>query len=111
MEIKIDIRRKRRLDVIDGRQQQDPEGTPYYSNVWATPTELYGEELYQALNVKLTETIVFKVRYCQKIAAMRGNLKDFFVVEKATDFRYRIYSINFMGNTKTWVLLKCSRVT
>ena len=44
MEIKINIR-KRVFFTTGGRQIEDMEGAPHYMNVWATPADLYGEEL------------------------------------------------------------------
>ncbi|MFR2916952.1 MAG: hypothetical protein ACLTKQ_08465 [Acutalibacteraceae bacterium] len=49
MEIKINIR-KRVFSTTGGRQIEDKaQAAPHYMNVWATPADLYGEELYQAM--------------------------------------------------------------
>ncbi len=102
MDIRIKI--KQRLKTIEnGREKEDLNGKDYY-DCWATPIDLYGDELYQALTVKLENILIFEVRYCEKIKALRNNLKDYFI-EYDGD-RYEIYHINYKRNTKEKVLLK-----
>lgn len=73
MEIKINIR-KRVFSTTGGRQIEDKAGAPHYMNVWATPADLYGEELYQAMAAKLHEVLAFKLRYCKALEDMRGHV-------------------------------------
>ena len=70
MEIKINIR-KRVFFTTGGRQIEDKAGAPHYMNVWATPADLYGEELYQAMATKLHEVLAFKLRYCKALGTPR----------------------------------------
>ena len=106
MEIKINIR-KRVFSTTGGRQIEDKAGAPHYMNVWATPADLYGEELYQAMAAKLHEVLAFKLRYCKALEDMRGRAKDYFVEEVATGARYRIYHIDYSRGSREFVTLKC----
>lgn len=110
METKINIR-KRVFSTTGGRQIEDKAGAPHYMNVWATPADLYGEELYQAMAAKLHEVLAFRLRYCKAFEDMRGHAKDYFVEEVATGARYRIYHIDYSRGSREFVTLKCERTT
>lgn len=105
MDVRIKILKKSE-EVIEGR------GNAYYDDyykTWATPIDLYGNEIYEALNAKLENVIVFEVRYCKKIKALQAHCKDY-RVEYEGDL-YDIYATSFKKNEKTRVLLKANRIT
>lgn len=102
MDVRISIK-KRLRQIENGREKEDLNGEDYYS-CWATPIDLYGDELYQSLVGKLENVLIFEVRYCKKIKALRNQLKEYFVEFEGN--RYEIYHINYKRNTKQKVLLK-----
>lgn len=106
MDVRIAIK-KRLRKIENGREKEDLNGEDYY-NCWATPIDLYGDELYQALNVKLENVIIFEVKYCNKIKSLRNKLKDYFIEYEGE--RYEIYHINYKRNTKEKVLLKAKLI-
>lgn len=106
MDVRIAI--KKRLKTIEnGREKEDLNGEDYY-NCWATPIDLYGDELYQSMAVKLQNIIIFEVRYCKKIKNIRNDLKNYFIEFEGD--RYEIYHINYKRNTKEKVLLKAKLI-
>lgn len=105
MDVKIKILKKGE-EITEGR------GNTYYEDYyspWATPIDLYGNEIYEALNAKLENVIIFEVRYCKKIKALQAHCKDY-RVEYEGDL-YDIYATSFKKNEKTRVLLKANRIT
>lgn len=102
MDVRIAIK-KRLRQIENGREKEDLNGEDYYS-CWATPIDLYGDELYQSLAGKLENVLIFEVRYCKKIKELRNQLKEYFVEFEGN--RYEIYHINYKRNTKQKVLLK-----
>lgn len=98
---RIKITRKK-TTVIDGRRQQDSE---VFYECWCEVQDLATSEKYTALQIGLENTIVFKVRNCQKIEEIRLNLKEFYAEYKGTEFK--IYSASPMVTDNRRVLLKC----
>lgn len=91
-----------------GAREEERDPVLHY-RTWCDVTDLYGEELYNALNIKLSNTAVFEVRYCKKIAELRKRLKDFFIVYDGD--RYRVYATDFRRGEKKIVQLKCERIS
>lgn len=90
---------------IKGRRQEECL-TPFY-NCWAEVLDLYGQELYDALQMKLENTIIFKIRYCKKVEELRN--KENFIVEWQGR-KYEIYYPDFLGYKKDFIKLKCKEV-
>lgn len=105
MDVKIDILKKRE-EIDEGRAHVD--FVDYYNDVWATPIDLYGNEIYEALNAKLENVIIFEVRYCKKIKTLQAHCKSFYIRYEGE--LYDIYATSFKKNEKTSVLLKANRI-
>lgn len=105
MDVKIDILKKRE-EIEAGRAHADYED--YYNNVWATPIDLYGNEIYEALNVKLENVIIFEVRHCKKIKALQAHCKAFYIRYEGE--LYDVFHASFKKNEKTKVLIKANRI-
>ena len=91
--------------IVNGRRQK---GVPSeFYNCWAEILDLYGQELYEAMEIKLENTIVFKIRYCKKLEELRK--KDNFIVEWQGR-KYSIYYPDFMGYNMQYIKLKCKEV-
>lgn len=104
MDVKIDIL-KRDRETVAGRQHTTLND--YYTNVWATPVDLYGTEVYEALNVKLENVVIFEVKYCKKIEQLRAHCKEYVLRYKGES--YDIYATSFKKNEKTTVILRANR--
>ena len=65
------------------------------------------QELYEALDVRLENAIVFEVRYCRRIKEIKAHAKDF-LIEFEGD-RYDIYATDFKQNDRQYVQLKANR--
>lgn len=102
---RITIYKKKFTKEAGRKKETEPE--KYYT-CWCDIGELYGQELYDALNAKLENTIIFEVRSCKKIELLRTHLKEYFVVYEGE--RYEIYATNFRKNDKTKVQLKANRI-
>lgn len=105
MDVKIDILKK--VEEVDGGRAH-VDFVDYYNNVWATPIDLYGNEIYEALNAKLENVIIFETRYCKKIKALQAHCKAFYI--RYDGELYDLFSVSFKKNEKTWVLLKANRI-
>lgn len=105
MDVRINILKKSET-VTEGRGKA--EYNDYYTT-WATPIDLYGNEIYAALNAQLENTIIFEVRYCRKIKALQAHLKQYRIEYEGE--RYEIYHASFKKNEKTKVLLKANRIS
>lgn len=90
---------------IKGRRQG--ECLAQFYDCWAEILDLYGQELYDALQMKLENTIIFKIRYCKKVEELRN--KENFIVEWQGR-KYEIYYPDFLGYNKQFVKLKCKEV-
>ena len=66
---------KRNKSLENGRQQEK-EPTLFYE-AWCEIRNLYGQELYEALDVRLENAIVFEVRYCRRIKEIKSTCKRF----------------------------------
>ncbi|WP_346977911.1 phage head closure protein [Clostridium perfringens] len=102
--VKISIK-KEVIKIVNGRRQKE-EPIEFYS-CWSKVLDLYGKELYEAMSMKLENTVVFKVRYCRKLEELR-NKKDFFIEWKGR--KYSIYQADFLGYNKKFIKLKCNEV-
>ncbi|MDK3222219.1 phage head-tail adapter protein [Clostridium perfringens] len=91
--------------IVNGRRQKGV--TSEFYNCWAEILDLYGQELYEAMAIKLENTIVFKIRYCKKLEELRN--KENFIVEWQ-GHKYSIYYPDFMGYNKQYIKLKCKEV-
>lgn len=89
---------------IDGKPVQNDED--FYS-CWTEINDLYGKELYEAINIKLENTIVFKIRWCKLIEQLR-NKSEYKV--KFKDNTYKIFNADFGKYYKEYVLLKCNLI-
>lgn len=103
---RIQIKR-RSTQIVDGRKT-DETLNPYYS-CYAETRDLFGQELYDALNVKLENTIVFKVRYCKQIKSMKPHVKEF-AIEYDGDI-YDLYAMDFGNGDHAHVFLKANCTT
>lgn len=100
------IRIFQRQSSTEAGRRVEKEPKLFYS-CWCEVSDLYGNELYKALEIRLENTAVFEVRYCQRIKEMKRKLKDFFVEYEGD--RYDIYASDFKKNDKQKVLLKANR--
>lgn len=96
---------KKEDKIINGRRQGIEETKLY--TCWADILDLYGKELYEAINIKLENTIVFKVRYCSLIEKLRS--KENYIIEW-NNRKYNIYYVDFMNYSKKFVKIKCNEV-
>lgn len=96
-------KRKKRIEA--GRQQEEEPDLHY--ETWCEIGNLYGQELYKALDIRLENTIVFEVRYCQKIKEMQQHLKDYYV--EFGGEKYDIYASDYRRNERQYVQLKANR--
>lgn len=96
----------KRVQTIEGgrRIEKDPE---LYYEPWCEISDLYGSELYEALDIRLENTIIFTVRHCKKIEDMKQHLKDYYIVYK--DDVYDIYASDYRANSRQYVVLKANR--
>ena len=97
--------KKEVIKVVNGRRQKE-EPIEFYP-CWSEVLDLYGKELYEAMSIKLENTVVFKVRYCRKLEELR-NKKDFFIEWQGR--KYSIYQADFLGYNKKFIKLKCNEV-
>jgi SPP1 family predicted phage head-tail adaptor len=92
--------------VVNGRWE---EVLSEYYSCWCDPLDLYGKELYEAQNIKYENVLVFKVRYCNKIKAMRTTDKNKFVVV-FDNVEYQVYQVDFKANAKDYIYIKAEMV-
>ena len=96
---------KKNMIVTNGRQQEkEPE---LFYETWCEIGSLYGRELYEALDKRLENTIIFEVRYCQRIKEMQRSLKLFFVEYEGE--KYDIYAADYRRNEKQYIQLKANK--
>lgn len=72
---------------------------------WTEILQLYGQELYQAINIKLENTMVFKVRYCKLLEQLQNKERYKVIYNNNT---YDLYYSDFAMYPKQYVLLKCN---
>lgn len=104
-DVRIQIKLKTK-EVINGRWEEKYQD---YYKCWATPIELYGKELYEAINLKYENVLVFKVRYCNKIKDMRKTQKKHFVIV-LDGVGYTVYQVDFKANAKDYAYIKSRMV-
>lgn len=80
----------------------------FYKNCWCELLQLYGTELYEAINVKLENTLVFKVRYCKLLEQLQDKSEYKVVYNNRV---YKIYYSDFSKYYKKHVLLKCNLIS
>ena len=74
---------------------------------WTEIQDLIGNELYNALSIKLENTIIFKVRWCKKIEELR-KYKDFKVYFEGN--KYEIYQVDYAKYYRKYILIKAKMV-
>nr|DAF92310.1 MAG TPA: putative head tail adaptor [Myoviridae sp. ctBvM24] len=87
---------------------EETEPILYYT-CWCEIGNLYGNELYKAIEIRLKETAVFEVRYCQKIKEVRKHLKDYLIEYDGE--RYELFGSDSKKGDKQRVLLKANCIT
>lgn len=80
----------------------------FYS-CWCEVQDLNSTEKYTALQIKLEDTIVFKIRMCKKAEEIRCHLKEFLLNYNGDEFE--IYAASPMYTEGRKMLLKCNRVS
>lgn len=106
---KINIKRISK-SIINGRQKEVIED---YFYCWCNPKDLYGKELYEAINIKYQNALNFEVRYCEPIRLMIEeivNKKARFSIE-FNNCSYDVYYIDLKNNSKDIVIIKANGVT
>ena len=93
---------RKTTEVVNGRRQQV---SSVFYECWCDVQDLATNEKYTALQTGLENTIVFKVRNCQKMEEIRLNLKEFYAEYKGMEFK--IYNASPMVSDNRRVLLKC----
>ncbi len=96
--------KKREINIIGGRQVET--WSDYYSCL-SNPTELFGDELYQAINVKYKTTAVFEVKSCKLIEEMRFKEKEFAL--EYNEMLFDIYHIDYLKNDGHVAIIKVKR--
>lgn len=97
---------KRTSECIGGRKKTTE--SEFYS-CWCEIQDLNTTEKYNALQIKLEDTIVFKVRICRKVEEIRCHLKEFFIRYNGGEFE--IYAASPMYTDDRKMLLKCNRIS
>lgn len=103
--IKIKIMKEVEGARVNGRPVDAPP--VLFREAWAEMCSLKSAELYESINAKLINALIFKVRYCKKMD-MLWNFKGYHVVYNG--FKYRIYNVDFARNTKQYVEIRCEAV-
>lgn len=88
------------------KEERDPV---LHHEAWCDVADLYGQELYDALNVKLEDTASFKIRYCKKVREVMKSMKDYFI--EYEEDRFEIYAKSFFRNEKQYVIFKCKKIS
>ena len=89
-----------------GQERTDHRGVFY--ECWCDVQSLGTNEKYTALQAGLENTIVFKVRNCQRMKEVRKKMKEFYAEYDGT--RFDIYDASPMFTDNGWVLVKCRAV-
>ena len=95
--------------VVETRVNGKPvyEDDPFH-NCWCEIQQLYGKELYEAINIKLENTLIFKVRYCKLLEKLQEKAKYKVIFNGHT---YELYYADFAKEYKKYVLLKCNLIS
>lgn len=91
--------------IENGRRVQNVELN--FHDCYANILDLYGKELYEAINSKLENTAIFEILYCPKLEDLRN--KENFII-KWCNKKYEIYYPDFLGYKKNYIHLKCKEV-
>ncbi len=98
---------ERKVETIDGRQnEKDP--ILYYEPT-AKISSLYAKELYEAMEKKLENVLVFEVRNCMKIRKMRKDLKKYFIEFESDEFE--LYYADYKKGNEAFFILKANKIT
>lgn len=101
---KIEIMR-RTWDKSPGRETEAaPE--PFYSP-WAEIGDLYGKELYAALEIGYQDTRVFKVRACKKVKEVYRDTREFCI--RYDGAMFDIYAAELVKKERDFVQFKVKR--
>jgi phage head-tail adaptor, putative, SPP1 family len=98
----IDIIRKK-TEIVDGRKEE--KTATFFERRWSDVQSLSTKEKYTALQVGLENSIIFKVRNCQKMEELRLKMKEFHVEYKGAQFD--VYEATPMYTNPQFMLLKC----
>ena len=95
---------------ITKKEETRVNGKPIFTDTifrecMAEIQDLYGNELYQALQTEMQNTIVFKVRYCKEMDLLRTHKQDYRVIYQGVE--YNIYQVDYGKYAKKYVLIKC----
>ncbi|MFA9375757.1 MAG: phage head closure protein [Lachnotalea sp.] len=94
---------KRKKEVVKGRSSE--EWTDYYSP-WCDIKNLYGKELYNALEVDLKNVINFETRFCNKLDAL--NTKEYRI--KWGERIFNLINVDYLNYKKNKIVLKGQEV-
>lgn len=103
--IHIDIK-EIKDEIINGRRVGKQE-INFLMGYTAKILDLIGEELYEAINANLENTIIFKVRYCTPMEKLRDK-KNFIIYWN--NRKYEIYYVDFMAYKRNYIKIKCNEV-
>lgn len=92
--------------TMEGGRRKEIEPIEHHA-CWCDIKNLYGNELYKALEIRLENTIIFEVRHCKKIKEMQQHLKEFFVEYEGE--KYDIFASDYKQNDRQYVQLKANR--
>lgn len=95
--------------VVETRVNGKPiKSDELFYNCWYELQQLYGQELYEAINIKLENTLVFKVRYCKLLEQLQDKAEYKVIYNDKT---YKLYYCDFCKYPKKYVLLKCNLIS
>lgn len=98
---------RRQIEIKAGRREE--KEPILHHECWCRIGNLYGTELYKAMEIQLKDTIIFEARYCKKIKEVANSLKDYYVEYEGD--KYEVYARDFRANDKQYVQLKANRIT
>lgn len=87
---------------INGKPSKDKE--ILVNNCYAEVLNLYGNELYSALNVDMQNMLIFKIRYSRKLEELLRTSDWKITYNNST---YDLYYANFSKEPYKYVYLKC----
>ena len=97
---------KKQNEIVSGRcQEKEPI---LHHKCWCDIGDLYGTELYKALEIRLENTIIFEVRYCKTIKEMHTHLKEYYI--EYEEEKYEIYAMDLKKHDRQKVQIKANRI-
>ena len=95
---------------ITKKEETRVDGRPVFEDVVirecvADIQDLYGIELYQAMQTELQDTVIFKIRYCRDMEKLRTNKQDYRVIYNG--IIYNIYQVDVAKYPRRDVVIKC----